>query len=156
MNRAIPFTTDGKESPGSERGRSTQGDLRNNTDAPKLVVCLLLVPEDAQAILSFLQKLVVSGRDQSPDRPAIDGNTSMQSAPEDSWLGHSEAAAYLGVSKSTLYHYSSGEQIERRKLGGRLEYRRSALDKFKEDHTQPASCRSSSARIIASAHSSGK
>jgi len=36
MNRAIPSTTDGKESPGSERGRSTQGDLRNNADAPKV------------------------------------------------------------------------------------------------------------------------
>ena len=128
----------------------------NNTDTTKLVLCLLLLPEDAQAILSFLQKLVVSGRDQSPDRPAIDGNTSMQSAPEDSWLGHSEAAAYLGVSKSTLYHYSSGEQIERRKLGGRLEYRRSALDHFKQAHTLPASGRAASARTIASAHSSGK
>ena len=156
MNRTIPFATDGKESSGPEHGRSTQGDLRSHADAPRLVACLLLVPEDAHAILSFLQKLAVSGRDRSPDIPTFDGNASMQSAPEGSWLRHSEAAVYLGVSKSTLYHYSSGEQIERRKLGGRLEYRRSALDKFKEDHTQPASCRSSSARIIASAHSSGK
>jgi len=156
MNRTIPFTTEGMESRGSEHGQSTQGDLRDNAAAPRLVACLLLVPEDAHAILSFLQKLAVSGRDRSPDIPTFDGNASMQSAPEDSWLRHSEAAAYLGVSNSTLYHYSSGEQIERRKLGGRLEYRRSALDKFKEDHTQPASCRSSSARIIASAHSSGK
>jgi len=156
MNRTIPFTTEGMESDGSEHSRSTQGDLRDNAAAPRLVACLLLVPEDAHAILSFLQKLAVSGRDRSPDIPTFDGNASMQSAPEDSWLRHSEAAAYLGVSNSTLYHYSSGEQIERRKLGGRLEYRRSALDKFKEDHTQPASCRSSSARIIASAHSSGK
>jgi len=156
MNRAIPFTTEGMESRGSEHGRSTQGDPRDNVAAPRLVACLLLVPEDAHAILSFLQKLAVSGRDRSPDRPAIDGNTSMQSAPEDSWLRHSEAAAYLGVSKSTLYHYSSGEQIERRKLGGRLEYRRSALDHFKQAHTLPASCRAASALIIASAHSSGK
>jgi len=156
MNRTIPFTTEGMESRGSEHGRSTEGDLRDNAAAPRLVACLLLVPEDVHAILSFLQKLAVGGRDRSPDIPTFDGNASMQSTPEDSWLRHSEAAAYLGVSKSTLYHYSSGEQIERRKLGGRLEYRRSALDKFKEDHTQPASCRSSSARIIASAHSSGK
>jgi predicted DNA-binding transcriptional regulator AlpA len=156
MNRTIPFTTDGKESSGSEHSRSTQGDLRSHADAPRLVACLLLVPEDAHAILSFLQNLAVSGRDRSPNTPIIDGNTSMQSAPEDSWLGHSEAAAYLGVSKSTLYHYSSGEQIERRKLGGRLEYRRSALDHFKQAHTLPASCRAASARIIASAHSSGK
>jgi predicted DNA-binding transcriptional regulator AlpA len=134
MNRTMPFTTEGKESPGSENGRSTQGDLRDNAAAPRLIACLLLVPEDAHAILTFLQKL--AGRDRSPDRATSEGNTSGQSAPDDSWLGHSEAAAYLGVSKSTLYHYSSGEQIERRKLGGRLEYRRSALDHFKQAHTQ--------------------
>jgi predicted DNA-binding transcriptional regulator AlpA len=156
MNRTMPFTTEGKESAGSEHGRSTQGDLRDNAEGPRWVACLLLVPEDAQAILSFLQKLAVNGRDWSPDRATTEGNTTKQSAPEDSWLGHSEAAAYLGVSKSTLYHYSSGEQIERRKLGGRLEYRRSALDHFKQAHTLPASCRAASARIIASAHSSGK
>lgn len=156
MNHTIPFATAGKESSDSEQGQSTQDDLRGEPYAPKFVACLLLVPENPQAILSFLQKLVISGGDQFPDRPAVDGNTSTQSAPEDSWLGHSEAAAYLGVSKSTLYHYSSGEQIERRKLGGRLEYRRSVLDNFKQAHTVPAGCRAASARIIASAHPSGK
>jgi excisionase family DNA binding protein len=98
----------------------------------------------------------VNGCDFPSDKASNEGGVLRQSAFEDSWLGHSEAAAYLGVSKSTLYHYSCHEQIERRKFGGRLEYRRSALDKFKEDHTQPANCSSSSARIIASAHSSGK
>ena len=155
MNRTMPFTTEGKESAGSEHGRSAQGDLRDNAAAPRLIACLLLVPEDAHAILTFLQKLAVSG-DRSPDRATSEGNTFGQSAPDDSWLGHSEAAAYLGVSESTLYHYSSDEQIERRKLAGRLEYRRSALDDFKQAHTLPASCRAASARIIASAHSSGK
>ena len=67
MNRTIPFTTEGKESADSEHGRSTQGDLRNYADAPRLVACLLLVPEDAHAILSFLQKLAVSGRDRFPE-----------------------------------------------------------------------------------------
>lgn len=98
MNRTIPLTTDGKESAGSEHGRSTQGDLRDNAAAPRLIACLLLVPEDAHAILTFLQKLAVSGRDRSPDRATSEENTSGQSAPDDSWLGHSEAAAYLGVS----------------------------------------------------------
>jgi len=156
MNHTIPFATPGNESSDYEHSQSTQDDLRRERDTPKLVACLLLLPENAQAILSFLQKLALSCDDQFPDRPAVDGKTSTQSAPEDSWLGHSEAAAYLGVSKSTLYHYSSGEQIERRKLGRRLEYRRSALDNFKQAHTLPASCRAASARIIASAHSSGK
>src|SRR5216684_5670370 len=103
MNRAIPFTTEGKESQDSENDRSTQDDLRNKADTPKLVACLLLVPEDAQAILSFLQKLAVCGRDLLPVRSTIDANASPHSVPEDRWLGHSEAAAFLGVSKSTLY-----------------------------------------------------
>lgn len=156
MNRAIPFATELKAPADSEPTRSTQDNLQSTANTPKLVACLLLLPEDAEAILSFLRRLAVNGRDFPSDKATNEGSVLMQSACEDSWIGHSEAAAYLGVSKSTLYHYSCHEQIERRKLGGRLEYRRSALDKFKEDHTQPASCRSSSARIIASAHSSGK
>jgi helix-turn-helix protein len=156
MNRANSFTTQGKESHDSENDRGTQDDLRNKADTPKLVACLLLVPEDAQAILGFLQKLAVGGRDLLPVRPAIDASASLHSAPEDCWLGHSEAAAFLGVSKSTLYHYSCHEQIERRKLAGRLEYRRSTLDKFKEAHTLPARRHSSAESIITSAHSSGK
>jgi len=156
MNRAIPFATELKASADSEPTRSTQDNLDNTPNTPKLVACLLLLPEDAEAILDFLRRLAVNGRDFPSDKATSEDSVLMRSACEDSWLGHSEAAAYLGVSKSTLYHYSCHEQIERRKLGGRLEYRRSALDKFKEDRTQPASCRSSSARIIASAHSSGK
>jgi hypothetical protein len=157
MNRAIPFATELKASTDSEASRSTQDNLHSTTSTPKLVACLLLLPEDAEAILSFLRRLAVNGRDLPSDKATNEGSSVlMPSACEDSWLGHSEAAAYLGVSKSTLYHYSCHEQIERRKLGGRLEYRRSALDRFKEDHTQPASCRAGSARIIASAHSSGE
>ena len=156
MHPSIPFNTDEKELGDSEKGRSTQSDLRNNADTPKLVACLLLVPQDAEAILRFLQRLAVSGRDLSSIKSTIDANASMQLAPEESWLSHSQAAAFLGVSKSTLYHYSCHDQIERRKLGGRLEYRRSALDRFKDAHTLPASGHSTSARIIASAHSSGK
>jgi excisionase family DNA binding protein len=80
----------------------------------------------------------------------------MPTASEDSWLNHSEAAKYLGVSKSTLYHYSNQEQIERLKLGGRLEYRRFALDKFKEAHTLPPRPHFQRRGIITSAHFSGK
>jgi len=156
MNRAIRFATELKASADSEPTRSAQDNLPNTASNPRLVACLLLFPEDAEPILSFLRRLAVNGCGFPSDKASNEGGVLMQSACEDSWLGHSEAAAYLGVSKSTLYHYSCHEQIERRKLSGRLEYRRSALDKFKEDHTQPANCSSSSGRIIASAHSSGK
>jgi Helix-turn-helix domain len=156
MNRTIPFATDLKAFAGSEPTRSTEDNLHDTRDTPKLVACLLLLPEDSEALLSFLRGLSVNSRGFPSDKATNESSGLGQLACEDSWLGHAEAAAYIGVSKSTLYHYACHEQIERRKLGGRLEYRRSALDKFKEDHTQPASCRSHSTRIIASAHSSGK
>ncbi len=156
MKRTILFATEGMESAGSEHGRSTQGDHRDNAGAPGLVACLLLVPEDAQAILSFLQKLAVSGHERSPDRPTFDGNASMQSAPEDSWLGHSEAAKCLGVSKSTLYRYVSQRRIECRKMAGRLEYRQSVLEKLKREQTRPARLSQQAGGIIPSAFSSGK
>src|ERR1700687_422450 len=148
MHPSIPFTTDEKESGDSEKGRSTQNDPLNNADTPKLVACLLLVPQDAEAILRFLQRLAVSGRDLSSTKTPIDANASMELAPDESWLSHSQAAAFLGVSKSTLYHYSCHDQIARRKLGGLHEYRRSAIDRFKEAPTLPASRHSTSARII--------
>ena len=109
-----------------------------------------------EQILKLFQKLAVRDPDLSSSGITTDVEEPNVSADIDHWLGHSEAAAYLGVSTSTLYHYSCQEQIERRKLGGRLEYRRSALDEFKEAHTLPANRCSISARIIASAHSSGK
>ena len=152
MNRTIPFATELKALAGSAPTRDTQDDPHNTATTPRLVACLLLLPEDADAILSFLRGLAVSGRAFPSDEGTNENSVLRQPACQDSWLGHSEAAAYLRVSKSTLHHYSCHEQIERRKLCGRLEYRRSTLDKFKEDHTQPAS----SARIIGSAHSSGK
>jgi GAF domain-containing protein len=156
MNRTIPFATELKASAGSEPTRDTQDNPGNTAVTPRLVACLLLLPEDAEAILSFLRGLAVNGRAFPSDKATNENSVLSQPACQDAWLGHSAAAAYLGVSKSTLYHYSCHAQIERRKLCGRLEYRRSALDKFKEDHTQPANCRSSSARIIGAAHSSGK
>jgi excisionase family DNA binding protein len=54
------------------------------------------------------------------------------------WLTHSEAACYLVVAISTLYRYAEQERIECRKLGNRLEYRRSSLDRFKENQIHPA------------------
>jgi len=123
---------------------------------PVLVACVVFQTHAPEHLIQKIREAITALAAQTSACPITPEVTSLRSVSEDPWLSHSEAAAYLGVSKSTLYHYSCHEQIERRKLGGRLEYRRSALDKFKEDHTQPASCRASSARIIASAHSSGE
>jgi hypothetical protein len=54
MNRAVPFTTDGKESRDSENDRSTQDEFRNKAGTPKLVACLLLVSEERSSDPKFL------------------------------------------------------------------------------------------------------
>jgi predicted DNA-binding transcriptional regulator AlpA len=123
---------------------------------PVLVACVVFQTHAPEQLIQKIHEAITALAAQTAACPIIPEITSLRSVSEDPWLRHSEAATYLGVSESTLYHYSSGEQIERRKLGGRLEYRRSALDHFKQAHTLPASRRAASARIIASAHSSGK
>jgi Helix-turn-helix domain len=70
--------------------------------------------------------------------------------------GDPEAAEYLGIATSTLYRYACQHKIESRKLCGRLEYRLSALDKFKDLHNRPATRWPSPGRIIPSALGSGK
>ncbi|MHB8412769.1 MAG: helix-turn-helix domain-containing protein [Candidatus Acidiferrales bacterium] len=156
MNRSVPIETEARESADSENSRSTQGNCHVQADTPRLVACLLLLPENSEHIFELFQKLATRNPDLPAHRATTDTEVPKQPRCDDPWLSHSEAAAYLGVSKSTLYHYSCLDEIERRKLGGRLEYRRSVLDEFKRAHTLPASCHSTSARIIPSAHSSGK
>jgi predicted DNA-binding transcriptional regulator AlpA len=136
-------------------------DARNFTEKIQhgdvtLVACVVFQTQAPEHLIQKICEAITALAVQTSACPIIPEITSLRTVPEDAWLRHSDAAAYLGVSRSTLYHYSSGEQIERRKLGGRLEYRRSELDHFKQAHTLPASCRAASARIIASAHSSGK
>lgn len=129
---------------------------RSNGSASRLVACVLLLPEDAEPILSVLRKLAYPNGEFTPNGVSTDSQDLRIAADGDSWLGHPQAAAYLGISTSTLYHYSSRNEIERRKIAGRLEYRRSALDEFKRAHTLRASSPSIPARIISPAHSSGK
>ncbi|MCI0723685.1 MAG: helix-turn-helix domain-containing protein [Acidobacteria bacterium] len=70
-------------------------------------------------------------------------------------MSHSAAAEYLGISTSTLYKYACQQKVECRKLGGRLDYRRSVLERFKEEQIRPAR-RVERRGIITSAHGSGK
>jgi len=77
-------------------------------------------------------------------------------ATADPWLNHEQAADYLGISKSTLYQYASREKIECRKLGGRLEYLRSTLDRFKDQQIRPARRCLMQGSIIPTALGSGK
>jgi len=81
--------------------RDTQDNPHNTAITPRLAACLLLPPEDTEAILSFLRGLAVNGRAFHSDKATNENSVLRQPAGQDSWLGHSEAAAYLGVSKSS-------------------------------------------------------
>jgi excisionase family DNA binding protein len=105
--------------------------------SPPFVVCFVLPPKQAETLISVLQEFV-----SSAEIPAPPNFSTLAIAPtEDSstvWLTHREAAKCLGISTTTLYRYAEQERIESRKIGNRLEYRRSALDQFKEQHVRPA------------------
>jgi excisionase family DNA binding protein len=120
-----------------------------------LLACILLVPKDVAPILALLKQINGnSGPSIAPESTDIRRMNSPRSQ-SDSWLGHSEAADYLGVAKSTLYRFACEGRIETRKLGGRLEYRRLTLDKFKEQQIRPAR-RHRTRGIIAPTLGSGK
>jgi excisionase family DNA binding protein len=119
-----------------------------------LLPCFLLLPQDAAPILAQLRNVAPSQITGGPVAAAAVPSISVPQPQEDSWLDHSDAADYLGVAKSTLYRYTCEQRIESRKLGGRLEYRRSTLEKFKNQQIRPA--RNFRARgIIAPALGSG-
>ena len=121
-------------------------DKETGNDAEKLEVpnnqlllaCILLVPKDAAPFLALLKQ--VNGH-SGPSMTGQIADVRPMNSPRpqsDSWLAHPEAADYLGISKSTLYRFACEGRIETRKLGGRLEYSRSTLDKFKEQQIRPA------------------
>lgn len=120
-----------------------------------LLACILLVPKDAASLLALLKQ--VNGNSGPSTAPQIADLRAMNSPrpQSESWMGHPEAADYLGVSKSTLYRFACEGRIETRKLGGRLEYSRLTLDKFKEQQIRPAR-RPRTRGIIAPTLGSGK
>ncbi|MGH9572458.1 MAG: helix-turn-helix domain-containing protein [Candidatus Acidiferrales bacterium] len=135
--------------------RSSQNAMLELPKSQVLLTCILLMPQDAAPILALLQKATPTPA--SPGQPITTTVRSIAAnEPEQNpWLEHSEAAEYLGVARSTLYRYACQERIEARKLGGRLEYRRSTLDKFKEQQIRPAR-RSRTRGIITPTLGSGK
>jgi excisionase family DNA binding protein len=121
---------------------STNGDSRANTSSPSeqsppptLVACFLLSPEQVENLISMLQGLAANPSNALPHVAPPAGSPRESNS---TWLTHPEAAKYLGVAISTLYRYAEQERIECRKLGNRLEYRRSSLDRFKENQIRPA------------------
>jgi excisionase family DNA binding protein len=105
--------------------------------SPTFVACFVLPSKQAESLISVLQEFVSSAE----GLVHADSSARAMAPPEDStavWLTHPEAAKCLGISTTTLYRYVEQEKIEFRKIGNRLEYRRSTLDQFKDQHVQPA------------------
>ena len=126
------------------------------SERPGLLACLLILPSDSEPIVSLLEKLAANSQTPLPLSFLQDSGTHAELESGDQWLQHTEAAGYLGVSKSTLYPYVCQQKIECRKIGGRLEYRRSSLEKLKNEHIRPARLSHHAGGIIPSAFSSGK
>jgi excisionase family DNA binding protein len=130
---------------------ATQGATLNTAS----LTCILVFVKDSEPILAILRKLA----DDSTKAEHVSATVirKIEETPEqhDPWLYHNEAAQYLGISKSTLYRYAEHGEIESRKLGNRLEYRRSSLDRFKDQHVRPARRSPRERGIIASAPVSG-
>ena len=99
---------------------------------PVLVACVVFQTQAPEHLIQKIREAVTAIAAQTPASTIIPEINSLRSVPEDAWLRHSEAANYLGISTSTLYQYACQHKIECRKLGGRLEYRRSTLDRFKD------------------------
>lgn len=120
-----------------------------------LLACILLLPKDAGPILALLKHPNTNHGSSSDSQIAAVRTVPPPQAQADPWLAHSEAADYLGVAKSTLYRFVCEGRIETRKIGGRLEYKRLTLDKFKEQQIRPAR-RSRTRGIITPTLGSGK
>lgn len=128
---------------------------RLETDS-SIVACVVFQTRDPEALIQSLRQAVAAVVDPGLSASAIAAPPVSQKDPEDSWLKHPQAAEYLGVSQSTLYQYACHQKIECRKLAGRLEYRRSTLDRFKDLRVRPANGWHSPRSIIPSALGSGK
>jgi excisionase family DNA binding protein len=128
---------------------------RPSNDAT-VVACVVFETRDPDQLVQLLKEALTGVADpitaQSPSPPTVVGPRIL----EDPWLKHPEAAQYLGISPSTLYRYACQQTIESRKLGGRLEYRRSTLERFKDRHIRPARRYAEADGIISAALGSGK
>jgi excisionase family DNA binding protein len=135
-------------------GREPTG--KELTNDPTVVACVVFQTRDPEQLVQLLREALTGICDRAPADSPASPTLPLQTASADTWLKHAEAAEYLGISKSTLYHYACQQKIEFRKLAGRLEYRRSTLDQFSDMQIRPARGWFSSRSIIRSAPISGK
>jgi predicted DNA-binding transcriptional regulator AlpA len=99
--------------------------------SPVIVVCLVSLPAQEQTLWAELQEALSAAVGSIPSAPRTLEAPTVDQETADKWLNHAKAAKYLQCSESTLYKYASQNKIENRKLMGRLAYRQSVLDEFK-------------------------
>ena len=151
LSTTRPATTS-QDQPAGRNTALNATSLSEQAPSPVLVACFVLPSERAEAIIAMLHGIAANSLDGA--HLAVTSVASTK-GPNDVWLTHAEAARYVGVAISTLYRYAEQERIECRKLGNRLEYRRSSLDRFKENQIRPPR-RTRSRGIIAPTLGSGK
>jgi len=129
---------------------------KEDAPVPTMLACFILLPQQAESFISFLKDLASVATDitQISSMPLV--FTADSKEPDETWLSHVDAANYLGVSKSTLYRHAEQEQLESRKFCGRLQYRVSTLERFKNQHLRPSRRSNPDGAIIGSAPTSGK
>ena len=142
----------------SDNGADQAKKLAAKGDAPPpaMLACFILMPKQAESLISVLKELATGARDITQLSSMSFALTADSKESVETWLSHAEAANYLGISKSTLYHHAEQERLESRKFCGRLEYRVSSLEKFKNEQLRPSRRSSRDGAIIGPALSSGK
>lgn len=132
-------------------------DLTENGQAgdPTVVACVVFQTQNPERLVEVLRQALTGIAVEARTEPKTT-RSPQQSETGDPWLKHAEAAEYLGVSKSTLYQYACHQKTECRKLAGRLEYRRSNLDQFKDRQIRPVRRWLPPQGIIPTALDSGK
>ena len=96
------------------------------------------VPRQLQPAITSLTSTLNATTGITLSNPPEADSMPKQVSEKDPWLGIEEAADYLGVSKSTLYKYRCEGRIESRKVCGRIQFRLSTLEEFKNAQIRPA------------------
>jgi hypothetical protein len=156
MSNANPHNLVRHGRPDENEETAPDGRAHETSERPKFFACLLVVPSDAEPIVALLEQLAASSQSPIAFPSLLDREPNGAAGTENHWLEHADAAKCLGISKSTLYRYVCQQRIECRKIAGRLEYRRSALEKLKKDQIRPARLFHHAGAILPSALSSGK
>ena len=155
MTTPIQLVISKRGDEGCPISHDSSSDSQGPAPSTAVLTCILVFAKESEPILAILKKLTGDSPKAEHVSATLIRKVETPLEPNDAWLHHNEAAEYLGISKSTLYRYAEQGHIESRKLGNRLEYRRSALDEFKNQKVRPARRTSHGRGIIAPAPVSG-